>query len=107
MNFLYEIYNYIKSKIKQRQGLKRDLLENALRQQISSNFSNKLTIHFNKKDKCNKSNTNPFVLRKYLKLIYEIKEDGNFENLFEYFRKKTNLFALRKYCNNKEIKKIR
>ena len=45
--------------------------------------------------------------KKYLKLIYLIKGDSNFEEFFEYFRKNTNLFIPLKCYDAKGIGKIK
>lgn len=85
MNFLEKTYNYIKNKIKnaKNQKLKQNLISNVQKQHNYLNLPNSLVVHFNKNDRCNKSNTD---LKNYIKWIFEIdhiKEDRHFKDIFE------------------------
>jgi hypothetical protein len=107
MNFFKEIYNNIKAQIKnaKNQKLKQNLINNVQKQHNYLNFPNSLVVHFNKNDRCNKCNTD---LKNYFKWIFESdhinKEDNNYKDLFEYFRRRSNFL---KRGNNQEIEKIR
>jgi hypothetical protein len=104
MDFLNSIFTYFKNKINnlnKKPKFKKEHIKNALNQRRN------IVIHFNKNDVCNKSNADFSVIEKYLKLIYLIKKDSNFEEFFEYFRKNTNLFIPLKYYDAKGIGKIK